>query len=98
MKRLILVLVLGMLCPLVVGADYKAGMDAYYRGDYAKALRELRPLAEHGNAQPQNVLGGMYDNGAERRLIAAASRITGAAAGNIIATIMTHHMQNMSSA
>ena len=44
-------------------ADFRAGMDAYDRGDYATALREIRPLAEQGDANAQGLLGVLYDNG-----------------------------------
>jgi len=44
-------------------ADFKAGADAYHRGDYATALRESQPLAEQGNALAQYQLGLLYDNG-----------------------------------
>ena len=44
-------------------ADFQAGMDAYLRGDYATTLHEWRPLAEQGNADAQNNLGAMYDDG-----------------------------------
>ena len=40
----------------------KAG-DAYNAGDYATALRELRPLADRGNADAQLNLGHMYRDG-----------------------------------
>ncbi len=44
-----------------------AGLDeaaaAYQRGDYATAIRELRPLADQGNAGAQYNLGNMYENG-----------------------------------
>ncbi len=44
-----------------------AGFDeadaAYQRGDYETALRELRPLANQGNANAQNNLGRMYARG-----------------------------------
>ncbi len=36
---------------------------AYDRGDYATALRLLRPLAELGNAAAQHYLGKMYADG-----------------------------------
>jgi uncharacterized protein len=36
---------------------------AYYAGDYATALRILRPLAEQGEAEAQGKLGFMYANG-----------------------------------
>ena len=38
-------------------------MAAYQRGDYATAIRELRPLAEQGVAEGQFLLGVMYDKG-----------------------------------
>ena len=38
-------------------------MAAYQRGDYATAIRELRPLAEQGNAEAQYGLGVMYEHG-----------------------------------
>ena len=44
-------------------SDYKAGKDAYDRGDYATALREWRPLAEQGNHSAQFFLGVCYANG-----------------------------------
>lgn len=37
--------------------------SAYERGDYATALRLLEPLAGGGNAEAQNLLGILYDNG-----------------------------------
>ncbi len=44
-------------------ADFKAGAEAYQRGDYATALKEWRPLAEQGDAGAQFNLGVMYDDG-----------------------------------
>jgi TPR repeat protein len=44
-------------------ADYKAGEDAYHRGDFAAALREWRPLAEQGDALAQYNLGVLYRKG-----------------------------------
>src|SRR5713226_6618463 len=44
-------------------ADFKAGEDAYHRGDYATALREWQPLAEQGHAVAQYNLGLLYANG-----------------------------------
>ncbi len=44
-----------------------AGRDeadaAYQRGDYATAIREMRPLAEQGKAEAQYNLAIMYRNG-----------------------------------
>jgi TPR repeat protein len=51
-----------MICSPAFG-DYKAGVAAYERGDYAAALREFRPLAEKGHAGAQNQLGNMYRYG-----------------------------------
>ncbi len=41
-------------------ADFKAGKEAYDRGDHPTALKEWRPLAEQGNADAQFNLGVMY--------------------------------------
>ncbi len=43
--------------------DFKAGVEAYQRGDYATALTEFRPLAQQGDASAQNNLGLMYSKG-----------------------------------
>ena len=62
-----------MIATLVLGCSVSAGailagpledsMAAYDGGDYATAVRLLRPLAEQGNARAQNSLGAMYYNG-----------------------------------
>src|SRR3954451_4661275 len=39
------------------------GLDALNRGDYATAARELRPVAERGDAEAQYRLGLMYEFG-----------------------------------
>ncbi len=44
-------------------ADFRAGLDAANRGDYATALKEWRPLAEQGDASAQYNLGFMYATG-----------------------------------
>ena len=44
-------------------ADFKAGVEAYERGDYATALTEFRPLAQQGHAGAQFNLGQMYRKG-----------------------------------
>ncbi len=59
-------LVLAVVVVLVAApawADFKAGVEAYQRGDYATALTEFRPLAQQGHAEAQNNLGFMYSNG-----------------------------------
>lgn len=43
--------------------DAGNGHAAYQKGDYATALRLLRPLAEEGDVQAQLILGLMYDHG-----------------------------------
>ena len=52
-----------LLVPALGWADFRAGLDAYDRGDYETALAEFRPLAEQGYASAQYNLGVMYDNG-----------------------------------
>ena len=41
-------------------ADIQDGLDAFKSGDYATALKELKPLAEIGDAMAQASLGIMY--------------------------------------
>jgi TPR repeat protein len=40
------------------------GLDALKRGDYATAVKELRPLADKGNPEAQYRMGLMYEYGA----------------------------------
>jgi len=62
--RFPIAVVLSIICLAVPAwADYKAGEDAYNRGDYATALREWRPLAEQGDALAQYNLGVLYRKG-----------------------------------
>ena len=60
MKRLFLIPVL-LLTLLganpAFSADLQKGLDAYNKGNFATALKELRPLAEQGVAGAQNNLG-----------------------------------------
>jgi len=66
MKRFLatlLLLTLVVAQPSKVAAGIKEGLAAYARGDYITALRELRPLAEQGDAAAQSELGVMYNNG-----------------------------------
>ncbi len=44
-------------------ADFEAGHDAFYRGDYAAALKEWKPLAEGGHPEAQLNLASMYAQG-----------------------------------
>jgi TPR repeat protein len=62
--RFPLALVLSIVCfAAPAWADFKTAMEAYNRGDFAKALREWRPLAEQGDASAQFYLGLSYENG-----------------------------------
>ena len=62
--RFPIAVVLSIICLAVpVWADYQAGKDAYYRGDYATAFRELSPLAANGDARSEYFLGLMYAKG-----------------------------------
>tara|TARA_B100000315_G_scaffold196176_1_gene187254 strand:- start:128 stop:496 length:369 start_codon:yes stop_codon:yes gene_type:complete len=67
MKRLLIILCLPAVLLLgaaeASSADLPKGVEAYVAGDYAAALRELRPLAEQGDAQAQYSLGLMYEKG-----------------------------------
>ncbi len=53
----------GLMLATPAWADFQAGMDAYYRGDFETALKEFRPLAEQGDPLPQSYLGSMYYEG-----------------------------------
>jgi hypothetical protein len=44
-------------------ADVQEGIDAYDRGDYDTAMKELQPLAEQGDDQAQFTVGLMYSKG-----------------------------------
>ena len=58
-KLLLFVAVLvGFAAPAYAG--YNEGKAAYDRGDYAKAYKEFKPLAEHGDADAQGYMGEMY--------------------------------------
>ena len=47
----------------VAAADFRAGVEAYVRGDYTTAYKEWLPLAEQGQAEAQFFLGVMYADG-----------------------------------
>src|SRR4051795_1066677 len=60
------VMKLPVLCLLAVvasAADFKAGLDAYSRGDFAAALKEWQPIATAGDPQAQYNLGLLYARG-----------------------------------
>ena len=60
-----IVLLLSLAAPVAAG-PLEDATAAYDRGDYATALRLLRPLADQGDASAQFNLGVMYDNGRGR--------------------------------
>lgn len=45
------------------GADIQKGLEAFNQGDYSKAIRFLKPLAEQREANAQFLLGVMYYGG-----------------------------------
>ncbi len=44
-------------------AGLDAGIDAYNGGDYARAMHELQPLAEKGDAKAQRYVAAMFADG-----------------------------------
>lgn len=42
---------------------YEDGLAAYKRGDYAEALKLLRPIASEGDAKAQQIVGSMFFEG-----------------------------------
>jgi len=66
MIRLPIIVLLSLLAVAVGSAgaqNIDKGKEAAWRGDYAAALAELRPLAEQGNADAQYSLAGLYRDG-----------------------------------
>jgi TPR repeat protein len=47
----------------VWSTDFKKGLAAAEKGDFATTLREWRPLAKQGDADAQIFLGGTYAKG-----------------------------------
>ena len=58
-----LMLVAVAMAGAAVAGPLENGVAAYNRGDYATALRLLRPLADQGNADAQDMLAVMYTVG-----------------------------------
>lgn len=55
---------LTLLLTAFVTAQYlNKDIDVHGSGNYATALRAVRPLAEQGHAESQYYLGTMYENG-----------------------------------
>src|SRR5262249_58178808 len=52
-------LMLGLAAPVTAG-PLEDGYSAYTRGDFATAMRLMRPLADEGHVTAQTVVGLMY--------------------------------------
>lgn len=63
MRFLFIVIVFTVLAAPAGAQDFKTGLAAYDRGDFAAALKEWRPLAERGDARAQYNLGVVIFNG-----------------------------------
>jgi TPR repeat protein len=67
MRKILITLLIGLMLTvsgeIVRAGPLEDGIAAYRSGDYATALRILRPLAEQGNAAAQLNLGSMYAHG-----------------------------------
>jgi TPR repeat protein len=64
MRRFLFAVFLVVACATVAAADAIGDAESTYnRGDYTKAARLLRPLADQGNARAQFNLGVMYERG-----------------------------------
>ena len=63
LRHLLCILSLCLIIAPSAWGDYQDGRTAYNRGDYATALKELRPLVEQGHAEAQYLLGYMYYKG-----------------------------------
>jgi len=62
--------ILGLILAVLLGSmrisesgDFEKGVAAYKRGDYTIALRELKPIAEQGDAEAQYQLGKVLMKG-----------------------------------
>ena len=61
--RILLAVVISPWIATSARAGFDEGVAAYKRGDYSKALEELLPVAEQGDAEVQTGVGYMYANG-----------------------------------
>jgi uncharacterized protein len=63
-SAVVLTLLFGAAATQIAYADaLTRGTAAYSRGDYVRAVRELSPLAQRGNASALAMLGFMYEHG-----------------------------------
>lgn len=65
MRKLLVSALVGgvVLLSVPAQAGFDEGSSAFNRGDYATALRQLRPAADQGSAEAQTLLGIMYNKG-----------------------------------
>ena len=63
MRQLLLATLIALMPLTALAQDRNKALAAIISGDYATALKELRPLAEKGDAQAQYNLGVMYYTG-----------------------------------
>ena len=61
--RLLLIVCFLITLPPSAFASRMEAFEAFERGKYATALKEIRPLAEGGDPWSQNFLGTMYRDG-----------------------------------
>ncbi len=61
MRALIVIALICMFFAPASAQDFKTGLHAYKRHDFAAALRHWRPLAERGHPRAQYRLGMMYE-------------------------------------
>ncbi len=92
LSAILLAVIFGAAATQIAYADALArGTAAYARGDYNRAVRELSPLAQRGNARALGLLGFMYEHGfgAPQAYNAAADLYAqGAVQGNPFAQAM----------
>jgi TPR repeat protein len=53
----------GLLVAQAAAADFDQAVAAFDKGDYATAIREVKPLAEKGDPRSQYAMGVMAENG-----------------------------------
>ena len=63
MKSSAVITLLTLMASFPALAGFEEGSAAFDRGDYAKAMREWRPLAENGHALAQRNVALMYRQG-----------------------------------
>ncbi len=63
MMRFFLLLALCLAVPRPLAAGYEAAREAFQNEEYTRALRELSPLAEQGEADARALLAMMYHRG-----------------------------------